>query len=44
MSALYVPHQKKKGVPNIDGVCVGGDKVALISIVSSNETILRKRD
>jgi hypothetical protein len=27
MSALYVPHQKKKGVPNIYGVCVVGGKM-----------------
>jgi hypothetical protein len=26
MSALYIPHQKKKGVTNIDGVHVGGGK------------------
>jgi hypothetical protein len=41
MAALSVPHQKKT-LPNIDGVRVVGDKVALIPVVSSNETILHK--
>jgi hypothetical protein len=34
---------KRKREPNIDGVRVVGGKVALIPVVSSNETILRKR-
>jgi hypothetical protein len=34
---------KEKGVPNMNGVRVGSGKVALIPVVSSNETILRKR-
>jgi hypothetical protein len=39
MLALYIPRQKKK-VPNIYGICIVGGKVALIPVVSSNETIL----
>jgi hypothetical protein len=34
---------KEKGVPDIDGVCVVGGKVALIPIVSSSETVLCNR-
>jgi hypothetical protein len=41
LSALYVPHQKKN-LPNIDDICIVSGKVALISVVSSNKTILRK--
>jgi hypothetical protein len=34
-SVLYVPHQKKKNSPNIDGVRIVGGKVVLITVVSS---------
>jgi hypothetical protein len=42
MSSLYIPHQKKS-LPNIDGIRIVGGKVALIPIVSYNETIICNR-
>jgi hypothetical protein len=42
MSVLYVL-TKRKSLPNIDGIRVVCSKVALIPVVSFNETILRKR-
>jgi hypothetical protein len=42
MSDLYIPHQKKSS-SNIDGIRIVGGKIALILVVSSNKTILRKR-
>jgi hypothetical protein len=42
MSALYIPHQKKR-LSNIGGIRIVGGKVALIPVVSYNETILHNR-
>jgi hypothetical protein len=43
MSALYVPHQKKKGAKYRWHMCSRW-QITLIHVVSSNETILRNHD
>jgi hypothetical protein len=41
MLAIYIPRQKKKVAKYIYDICIVGGKVALIPVVSSNETIVR---